>query len=81
MKFTVWKRCSIVIFTIWMVVLISKNTAFACDLCSLGGFGGTTGAVNPIAAESPKKNKYTLGYILEYQDLEAVSVTKAHELH
>ena len=60
---------------------INQDGIYACDLCSLGGFGGTTGAVNPISAESPKKNKYTLGYILEYQDWEAVSITKAHELH
>ena len=60
---------------------INQDGIHACDLCSLGGFGGTTGAVNPIAAESPKKNKYTLGYILEYQDWEAVNISKAHELH
>ena len=60
---------------------INQDEIYSCDLCSLGGFGGTTGAVNPIAAESPKKNKYTLGYILEYQDWEAVNISKAHELH
>ena len=60
---------------------INQDGIYSCDLCSLGGFGGTTGAVNPIAAESPKKNKYTLGYILEYQDWETVNISKAHELH
>lgn len=60
---------------------INQDEIYSCDLCSLGGFGGTTGAVNPISAESPKKNKYTLGYILEYQDWEAVNISKAHELH
>ena len=68
MKPTVLKHHYIIIFVIWMITTVCKNNAFACDLCSLGGFGGTTGAVNPISAESPKKNKYTLGYILEYQD-------------
>ena len=81
MKPTVLKYHYIIIFVIWMITTVCKNNAFACDLCSLGGFGGTTGAVNPISAESPKKNKYTLGYILEYQDWEAVNISKAHELH
>ncbi|MDO8142060.1 MAG: transporter [Candidatus Brocadiales bacterium] len=81
MKTTVIKYRYITIFIIWMIATVCKNNAYACDLCSLGGFGGTTGAVNPISAESPKKNKYTLGYILEYQDWEAVSIRKAHELH
>src|SRR3990170_658647 len=81
MKPPVLKHHYIIIFVIWMITTVCKNNAFACDLCSLGGFGGTTGAVNPIAAESPKKNKYTLGYILEYQDWEAVNISKAHELH
>ena len=57
------------------------NKVYACELCSLGGFGGSTGAVNPISAESPAKNKYTLGYIMEYKDWESVSINKAHELH
>jgi len=81
MKPTVLKYHYIIIFVIWMITTVYANNAVACDLCSLGGFGGTTGAVNPIAAESPKKNKYTLGYILEYQDWEAVNISKAHELH
>ena len=66
---------SLIIFT------MNQDGVYSCDLCSLGGFGGTTGAVNPISAESPKRNKYTLGYILEYQDWEAVNISKAHELH
>ena len=71
-------RCCLCIFDIFT---INQDGIYSCDLCSLGGFGGTTGAVNPIAAESPKKNKYTLGYILEYQDWETVNISKAHELH
>ena len=74
-RFCVVACISLIFFT------INQDGIYACDLCSLGGFGGTTGAINPISAESPKKNKYTLGYILEYQDWEAVSITKAHELH
>ncbi len=81
MKTTVIKYRYIIIFIIWMIATVCKNNAYACDLCSLGGFGGTTGAVNPISAESPKKNKYTLGYILEYQDWQSVNIRKAHELH
>lgn len=70
-------------FILWVVVVTCccQYTIYACDLCSLSGFGGTTGAVNPVAAEAPKKNKYTIGYIMEYQDWDQVSVEKAHEMH
>ena len=68
--------CLTTIFTAYDI-----NKVYSCELCSLGGFGGSTGAVNPISAESPAKNKYTLGYIMEYQDWESVSINKAHELH
>ena len=70
-------------FILWIVAVTwcYQNKLYACDLCSLGGFGGTTGAVNPVAAEAPKKNKFTIGYLLEYQDWDQVSVEKAHELH
>jgi len=74
-RFCVVACISLIFFT------INQDGIYACDLCSLGGFGGTTGAINPISAESPKKNKYTLGYVLEYQDWESVDVHKAHELH
>lgn len=70
-----------IFITVLLLFIATGRLVYACDLCSLGGFGGTTGAINPISAESPKKNKYTLGYLLEYQDWESVSVRKAHELH
>lgn len=81
MKPPLLKYHFIIIFMSLTITTVCKNNAFACDLCSLSGFGGTTAAVNPVYAESPKKNKFTLGYILEYQDWKAVDVIKAHELH
>jgi len=51
-RFCVVACISLIFFT------INQDGIYACDLCSLGGFGGTTGAINPISAESPKKNKY-----------------------
>ncbi|HHT9146788.1 MAG TPA: hypothetical protein ACFYD4_14125 [Candidatus Wunengus sp. YC61] len=81
MKTNYFKHFCVVACVSLIFFTINQDGIYSCDLCSLGGFGGTTGAVNPISAESPKKNKYTLGYILEYQDWEAVNISKAHELH
>ncbi|MEK7700174.1 MAG: transporter [Planctomycetota bacterium] len=79
--FSIRYRIAYVVVWIAMFALSSVNRVDACDLCTLGGFGGTTGAINPTAAEAPAKNKFTLGYMLEYQDWESVDIHKAHELH
>lgn len=79
--FSVKYRIAYVVVWMAMFALSSVNRVDACDLCTLGGFGGTTGAINPTAAEAPAKNKFTLGYMLEYQDWESVDVHKAHALH
>lgn len=83
MKLILFKSyCVFVFITLAIIAATSyKNEIPACDLCSCGGFGGSTAAVSPVYAESPKKNTFTLGYLLEYQDWKTVDVSKAHALH
>jgi len=83
MKRFLLERFSAIYVVICVVMLVwsYKDQAIACDLCTLCGCGGTTSAVNPAAADSPSKNKFTLGYKLEYQNWESVDVQKAHQLH
>lgn len=71
----------VVICGIIIINMDGLTMIYSCELCSLGGFGGTTGAVNPLSADSPARNRYTLGYVFEYQDWESVSIMEAHELH
>lgn len=74
-------RIFYVVMWVVMLALSYKNQAVACDLCTLCGCGGTTGAINPTAAEAQAKNTFTFGYTLEYQNWKSVDVNKAHALH
>ncbi len=83
MKRFLLEKYRIICMVVWVVMLALsyEGQAIACDLCTLGGFGGTTGAINPTSADAPAKNKFTVGYMLEYQDWESVDIHKAHALH
>ena len=81
-RFLLERYCAIyVVICVAMLGWSYEDQANACDLCNLCGCGGTTGAINPTAAEAPAKNTFTLGYTLEYQDWKPVDVKKAHALH
>lgn len=55
-----------------------------CDICGIGGFGGSKGALKDQTISTPetlKKNGVSLGFLFEYQDWKHNSPAKAHELH
>ncbi len=55
-----------------------------CDICGIGGFGGSKGALKDQSISTPEitgKNRVSLGFLFEYRNWKHVDPQKAHELH
>lgn len=76
----------------WMLLFLfingmtffSQSLIMGCDICGIGGFGGSQGGLKGQSVFSPetqKKNQFSLGFLFEYQDWKHNDPKKAHELH
>jgi len=55
-----------------------------CDICAMGGFGGSQGGLSgqsAFSAQTQKKNQFSLSFLFEYQDWKHFDPVEAHELH
>ncbi|MHC4269403.1 MAG: transporter [Planctomycetota bacterium] len=67
-----------------IIIFFNQGLTIGCDICGIGGFGGSQGGLKGQSIFSPetqKKNQFSLGFLFEYQDWERYSSTRAHELH
>ncbi len=68
----------------YCIIFLSQDLLFACDICGIGGFGGTQGGLRGQSIASPEtvgKNRLSLGFLFEYQDWKDNDPQKAHEQH
>ncbi len=66
------------------VFFINQNLTTGCDICGIGGFGGSQGGLrgqSAFSAQTQKKNQFSLGFLFEYQDWKHNDPVKAHEMH
>lgn len=66
------------------ILLINQSLTTGCDICGIGGFGGSQGGLreqSAFSAQTQKKNRFSLGFLFEYQDWKHVAPIKAHRVH
>lgn len=66
------------------IIFSDQNLIMGCDICGIGGFGGSQDGLKGQSVFSPvtqKKNQFSLGFLLEYQDWKHFDPQKAHERH
>jgi hypothetical protein len=66
------------------IIFSNQGLMMGCDICGIGGFGGSKGSLKGQSIATPetlKRNKFTLGFLFEYQDWKHFDPQKAHELH
>ncbi len=66
------------------ILFINQSITTGCDICGIGGFGGSQGGLkgqSAFSAQTQKKNQFSLGFLFEYQDWEHNDPVEAHELH
>ncbi len=66
------------------IILFNQNLTIGCDICGIGGFGGSKGALKGQSITTPetvKRNRLSLGFLYEYQNWQHNDPHKAHELH
>ncbi len=66
------------------ILFLNQNLSTGCDICGIGGFGGSQGGLkgqSAFSAETQKKNQFSLGFFLEYQNWKHVAPIKAHRVH
>ena len=66
------------------IILFNQNLVIGCDICGIGGFGGSKGALKDQSISTPeitRKNRVSLGFLFEYRNWKHFGPHKAHELH
>jgi hypothetical protein len=66
------------------IFFINQNLTTGCDICGIGGFGGSQGGLrgqSAFSAQTQEKNQFSLGFLFEYQDWKHVTPLKAHLAH
>ncbi len=67
-----------------IIIFFNQGITIGCDICGIGGFGGSKGALrgqSVATSEIVGKNKLSLGFLFEYQDWKDNDPLKAHEQH
>ena len=68
----------------YCIIFFSQNLLFACEICGIGGFGGSKGALRGQSITSPEivgKNRLSLGFLFEYQDWKDNDPEQSHKQH
>ena len=66
------------------IIFFNQNLIMGCDICGIGGFGGSQGGLrgqSAFSAQTQEKNQFSLGFLFEYQDWKHVAPLKAHLAH
>jgi hypothetical protein len=66
------------------IIFFNQSLTTGCDICGIGGFGGSQGCLkgqSAFSAQTQKKNQFSLGFLFEYQDWKHNDPVKAHEQH
>ncbi len=66
------------------IIFFSQSLIMGCDICGIGGFGGSQGGLkeqSAFSAQTKRKNQFSLGFLFEYQDWKHNNPVKAHEQH
>ncbi len=66
------------------IIFSNQSLMVGCDICGIGGFGGSQGGLkgqSAFSADTQKKNQFSLGFLFEYQDWKHNDPVKAHEQH
>ena len=67
-----------------MIIFSNQSLMMGCDICGMGGFGGSQGGLSGqsvFSAQTQEKNQFSLGFLFEYQDWKHFDPVNAHELH
>ncbi len=66
------------------IIFFSQSLTLGCDICGIGGFGGSQGGLKGQSIFSPetqKKKQFTLGFLYEFQDWKPAHRGKVHLRH
>ncbi len=66
------------------IIFSNQSLIMGCDICGIGGFGGSKGGLKGQSIASPetlKKDKFSLGFLFEYQDWKHNDPLKVHRQH
>lgn len=66
------------------IIFSNQSLLMGCDICGIGGFGGSQGGLKGQSIFSPetqKKKQFSLGFLYEFQDWKPVHRGKVHLRH
>ena len=79
-----YKKWLLPLLFFYGIILFNQNLVIGCDICGIGGFGGSKGALKDQSISTPeitRKNRVSLGFLFEYRNWKHFGPHKAHELH
>ena len=79
-----YKKWLLPLLFFYGIILFNQNLVIGCDICGIGGFGGSKGALKDQSISTPeitRKNRVSLGFLFEYRNWKHFDPHKAHELH
>ncbi len=80
----IYKKWLIFFLFFNVIIFSNQNFVLGCDICGIGGFGGSKGALRDQSISTPeitRKNRVSLGFLFEYRNWKHFGPNKAHKLH